>query len=86
MPVSATHDDDLIYFDLIQVTKPSTCIHFTKVCRAAPGQICVEIRRCLPETPPLFVGAIPLRLFAGTAEKGARAQSPFGEIEPVEAI
>ena len=24
MPVSATHDDDLIYFDLIQVTKPST--------------------------------------------------------------
>jgi hypothetical protein len=24
MPVSAMHDDDLIYFDLIQVTKPST--------------------------------------------------------------
>jgi hypothetical protein len=43
MPVSAMHDDDLVHFDLIQVTKPSTCTRFPKVFRAAPGQICVEI-------------------------------------------
>ncbi|WP_234187453.1 hypothetical protein [Shinella sp. NM-101] len=43
------HDDDLIYFDLIQVTKPSTHTHFPWVFRAAPGQDRAEIRRCLPQ-------------------------------------
>jgi hypothetical protein len=70
MPVSAMHDDDLIYFDLIQVTKPSTCNAFTRLFRAAPAQTRRQSRQArLPGLP-----------------RKVRAQSPFGEIEPVEAI
>jgi hypothetical protein len=66
-PVSAMHDNDLVHFDLIQVTKPSTDAHFTKVFRAAPGQICVDVRHAF-------------------CRKGGRAQSPVGEMKPVDAL
>ncbi|CAK7258394.1 protein of unknown function [Shinella sp. WSC3-e] len=60
MPVSATHDDDLIHFDLIQVTKPSTCAHFTKVIRAAPGQIRVKFPLLPSGALPPVVKTLPL--------------------------
>jgi hypothetical protein len=83
MPVSAMHDDDLIYFDLIQVTKPSTRTHLKR----SSARTGTSLHRGIPlssapfspfaQTPPFFVGAFPrarpASTFAGLAEKGERA-------------
>jgi hypothetical protein len=47
MPVSAMHDDDLIHFDLIQVTKPSTGAILLRVTAPHRDKFASKSRRCL---------------------------------------